>query len=334
MRTAPRSALPALLLAGVTLLAMAALAFGLLDPRGWRMGVTTVAGLSLASTLLAMIGRLMRREWLDLIEDELLPAGALLPLCLLLTAPLLLFPGDALGALPTGLGDTARRELWFSGWFVTVRLVAGVLVATGFTLALARRGKRARTATIGLPVIATIFMALLIDWDLAWDGRWWTPAIPLVAMVDHLAAAMALTFVYHLTQREAGESEEFASLAAALLSLALLAIWSNVVQYLIAWFGNLPGGSGWYLSRFAALPWALPASGLLATGAVLLLLWSRGRKVMLAAAMLMLAAYALHSAWWFMAASLATLAPFALVVALWAGWLALLARAHDRWLGR
>ena len=47
-----------------------------------------------------------------------------------------------------------------------------------------------------------------------------------------------------------------------------------------------------------------------------------------------LAAYALHSAWWFMAASPATLAPFALVVALWAGWLALLARAHDRWLGR
>lgn len=329
MTFSARAALPWLILSSLTVLLMAAVTAGILDARGWRMAVTTMSSLALASVVLAMIGRLLRREWLDLVEDELLPAGATLPLCLTLMLPLLV-SADAVGPLPSDLADTSRRAVWFAEWLVVARLVLGFAIGFGFTCVMAQRGRRGRVAAVGLPIIATVLILLLIDWDLARDPRWWTPAVPLVAMVGHLAAALALTFVYHLAQREKAADEELVSMAAALLSLALLALWSNTVQYLIAWFGNLPGGAGWYLSRFAALPHVLLAAGTVATVAALMLLWSRRRMVMLASASLMLVAYALHTIWWFAVDSVATLLAFALGIVLWSGWLALLARRHDR----
>lgn len=334
MRIEPLSPRPWLVLAAITLAVVAAGLAGLVDADGWRMGVTAITGLALASLMLAMIGSLLRREWLDLVEDELLPAGATLPVCLVLALPLVGQTEMASALVTRGIEETARREAWFADWFVLLRLAGSFALALGFVAAMIRlRPLRREVAMIGLPVVATAFAVLLIDWDLVRAPRWWTPIVPFIAITGHLAGALAITFIYHLAQREKGDRIEFRSLAATLLSLALLSIWASVVQYLIAWYGNLPDAAGWYLARFEGAPGLLPLSALVAGAAVFLLLWSRRQKVMLIAAILMLAAYLMHTVWWFAGANLPDLASFAAVFAVWAAWLWLLGAWYDARIG-
>ncbi|WP_188055228.1 hypothetical protein [Sphingosinithalassobacter sp. CS137] len=330
-----RSAPPRWAWSIVLLATAAAAALGFVAPplSGWRQAVTVIAGLGGGSVLLAMIGRLLGREWLEVLEDELLPGGALLLLAAVLALPFLSVAAPDPGTLFGSEGLTPQRAWWFAPGAMALRLV--LFVAAGAALAAAMtwwtRARR-KISALGLPAFGALFALAAIDWIVMRAPLWWTALQPIGFVVNQLTGALALAFVFNIVQREKTDHAALASVAAALLTLALLGLWIGFVQYLVAWYGNLPAAAAWYQVRGGALPWLLPAAiGLQITG-VLVLLARRSKRTMLGASVALLGAYLLHGLW--IAGPMlpdgpADWAVFAGLLVLAACWLALLARWYD-----
>lgn len=298
-------------------------------PEAWRLALTLAGGLAAGSLILATTGRLMSRRWLSLIEDELIPAGGSLAVVALLAVPLLVHLDIDAGALFGPEGITGPRAAWFSDPALVARLLVFLAVGLGAAWAMLR-SERPRVAAVALPVLAATTALAAIDWAMLRAPIWWTALVPLGFVVNQMTGALALAFLYHLVQRERGREAEFASLAAALMSLGLLDLWIGYVQFLIAWYGNLPAGAAWYFARMDAAPVALPiAVALQCAGVLLLLLLRRTRRAMLASAALLLGAYLFYQIWMdggFRPGWLAVIVP---LLALWLGWVAALARLYD-----
>lgn len=320
-------------LGGATILIAALPLFVDADTGAWRFGLTLIAGIAGGSVLAALLGLFLSRAWLEVVEDELLPAGVTLVLVAGLALGSALAGNGELQILPTGGAETSQREAWFATGPVLLRLLLFIAVGAGLALALIlRQTGRRPLALAGAPVLTTLFALVAIDWMVMRPPIWWTALLPIGITVNHLTAALALAFLFNLAQRERADDKAFASLATALFSLALVDLWIGYAQYLIAWYGNLPEAAAFYQARTAAAPRLLEvAAGLHAAGALLLLL-RRTRAVMLVSAILLLAAFLGHATW--LAGDQAPAGPgaallVAILMALWLAWLWTLSRWVD-----
>ena len=250
----------------------------------WLFAAIVVAGLAVGSLGLLLLGRLLGREWLTPLEDELEPAAWAIPVAMLLAAPLA-FMMDDLDPSPDGGPILVRAGVYFIVWSV-------------IAFAIARAQGRLASAA-GLVLLLPTAALAGVDW-VAGRGSGWVPGLFGFAFAaSQLAPALALALLANALQREHVSRTTDRSLASALLTLTLAVGGLWFVQFLAAWMGNLPAEAGWYLDRRADGRWIALALAAAMLGAAVLLLTQRHRGgwTMLAAAALVLLQHPLHMVW-------------------------------------
>jgi hypothetical protein len=289
----------------------------------WLFAAIVVAGLAVGSLGLLLLGRLLGREWLTPLEDELEPAAWAIPVAMLLAVPLA-FMGDGLDPWPGGGAMPVRAGIYFLVWIVVAFAIASL------------QGRLASAAGLVLLLPTTALAG--VDWVVG-RGSGWVPGLFGFAFAaSQLAPALASALLANALQREHVSRTTDRSLASALLTLTLAVGGLWFVQFLAAWMGNLPAEAGWYQDRLAGGRWiALALPGVMLGAAVLLLMQRhRGSWTMLAAASLILLQHPLHMIWLLRpvgrpAPNLVDLAALVVVGAAWvAAWLLLMRRRDAR----
>lgn len=318
----------------ITLVTVAIMCVETDNHQAYRWALINLAGLSMASVILLLLGEMLSRKWFLLVEDELLPAGFAIIITLIMAVPLFFIsPLDLVEMLPTD--RSGQQEMWFAGPAVLIRLLLFVIAALAVPWLMMKRTKlRHMTGIILLPVSGVLFFLVTVDWVMLRQPLWWSALIPISFVVNQLTGALALTLVYHLSQREEGHITAFSSLASALLTLALLDLWIGFSHFLIAWSGNLPDAARWYLYRAdVALP-AIILAIIFHIGAIAALVISRSKKVMLYASLSLLAAYCCNALWVYGEFGIISIITMLWPVILWLGWLTALAHLYDVHRGR
>ena len=302
----------------------------------WLLGVVILAGLSVGSLGLLLLGHLLGRGWVTPMDDELRPAALTLPIVGLLALPLAFEGFHAWDVSRHLIASQPRLAAWFDRDFILLRSLGYFLLWSVIAWSAARRGgSRGWNAAALFFLLPTVGLAGM-DWVLARVPFWWTSLFGFAFAVSQLPAALALAFLANAVQREHVAREHDRSLTSALLTLALLTLWLWFTQYLAAFMGNLPEEAAWYEARLIGgrwIPLAL-AAGMLGGAIVLLMQRHRGRATVLAASGLILVQHLLHMGWLLRPAGTPALGLIDLVVLLPVGgawglaWL-LLMRRHD-----
>lgn len=251
----------------------------------WRQGIISLAALSAGSLILLCIGHLLANDWVESVRDELEPASWTIGVIGVLALPLIGFGVPDASAIIPSAEMTAARALWFApDWILarTVLVFAAWIAAAGFVAA---HGENRTVSAAALGVTAFGFVVASADWVLLSVPFWWSTLLPFALLVTQMGAGLALAFVTNLAQREPTDEVAFRSLSTGLLSLALLILWVWFAQYLVAWFGNQPDESGWYVLRLEGLgtPLLIAWAGGLAVAVAILIFTRRRNKAMLAA---------------------------------------------------
>jgi len=296
-----------------------------------------LAGLAVGSLGLLLIGRLLGREWLTPLDDELEPAALTLPWLALLAVPLAFAAEVLYGKAAAGAPPSAALEAWYTPDALVARAAVYLVAWSGLAFVVAGRDGDVRTSAIGLALLLPTASLAGFDWVLGRGPFWWSGLFGFAFALSLLAPALALAFLANLVQRERMARLHDRSLRSALLTLALATAGAWFLQYLAAWFGNLPPAVRWYEARFVdgrGLPFAA-ATVLLATAVVLLLQPRRGTAVVAIAAALVLAQHVLHAFWLLRpagtpAVQLLDLGALGVGVLLWILPYAWLVRRHER----
>ncbi|PWG01369.1 hypothetical protein [Sphingosinicella humi] len=302
----------------------------------WLLAVVIVAGLAVGSLGLLMIGRLLGRDWVTPMDDELEPAAYTIPLVAILALPLAFqsfYAWDGAAALAD---SHPRLSGWFERDLILLRSLGYFLLWSALAWLAAARPKAHGWNAAGLLLLLPTVGLAGLDWVLTRQPFWWTSLFGFAFAVSQLPAALALAFLANTLQREHVGHAHDRSLVSALLVLALLTLWLWFTQYLAAFMGNLPAEAAWYQARLVDgrwIPLAL-AAGLLGGAILLLVQGHRGRWVVLVASGLILAQHFFHMGWLLRPAGtpalgLLDLLALVLIGGVWGlAWL-LLMRRHD-----
>ena len=257
------------------------------------------AGIAMGSLGLLMIGHLMKEEWLAPVRTEAEAAALTMPLILLLGLPLAfglnrLFPWAA-GSVDL---PPPRAEFLNPGFFLArsaVYLVGCSLIA----LWLIRTRRVRRTSVIGLALLAPIITFAAYDWVMSREPQWWSSLFGFAFAVSQLLAALAGAILVTLLRLERATISRMLSLERALLTLALLAIWTWFGQFVIVWLANLPHEGVWYLRRSSESSLALVGFAYAAVVIAIVILIPKGvqRSTMIAGSALVLAYHVAHMIW-------------------------------------
>lgn len=258
------------------------------------------SGLATGSLALLMIGHLMREEWLAPIRAEAEAAALTAPLLLAFALPL----GASLGALyPWADASSAEtgaiRDAYLSPGFFRLRGAVYLAVWIGLALWIARAKNVRRASAIGLTLLAPTAIFAAYDWVMFRDPDFWSGLFGFAFTLSQLLAALAGAILVSLLRPEHPSPTRMQSLERALLTLALLVLWTWFAQFLIVWLGNLPHEAAWYLGRGEdglrlMLGVALPA---LLLAIVILLPPGFGRRTMIAGSALILSHHLAHMLW-------------------------------------
>ncbi|KAB0267429.1 hypothetical protein [Microvirga brassicacearum] len=291
----------------------------------------SLAGLAMGSIALLMIGHLMQEQWLAPVRAEAEAAG--------LTAPLLLFIGiplafglDQLFPWARGADLPPERASFLSPSFFIVRTIIYLGVCSGIAFWLIRTRNLRHTSAIGLVLLAPIMTFAAYDWVLSREPQWWFSLFGFAFAVSQLLAALAGAMLITLLKGERGSPQGMASLERALLTLALLALWTWFAQFLIVWMANLPSEAAWYLARASKAGLGL-AGGALATmilAIVILVPSGFSRFGMIIGSALVLLQHGLHMIWILQPPAVSFgLVPAAGTAMLWTG--AFMVLLRSRW---
>ncbi len=265
----------------------------------WLFAVVIVAGLGVGSLGLLMVGRLLGRDWVTPMDDELEPAAYTIPLVAVLALPLAFesfYRWDAGAAIAV---SHPRLSDWFERDFILLRSLGYFLLWSALVLLTATRPKAHGWSAAGLLLLAPTVGLAGMDWVLAREPFWWTSLFGFAFAVSQLPAALALAFLANIVQREHIGHAHDRSLVSALLVLALLTLWLWFTQYLAAFMGNLPAEAAWYQARLVGGRWLpLAVSAAMLGSAILLLVQGhRGRWIVRVASGLILGQHLLHMGW-------------------------------------
>lgn len=328
-----------LLLAAI--LAIVATAFARADGTGLQatyMVFVILAGFSMGSLALLMIGHLMNEHWLAPIRSEAEAAALTMPLLFLIGLPLAfgldqLFPwAEARGDLPPA------RASFLSPFFYLARSAGYILVGSLIAYRLADTRKPRRVSGIGLALLTPIMTFAAYDWVLSRDPHWWSSLFGFAFALSQVLAALAAAILITLLTPEHAAPKRMVSLERALLTLLLLAVWTWFGQFLIVWLANLPAEAAWYLDRADRPGLVLLAIAIASALVAVAILVPSGvsRRAMIAGSAFVLVQHGAHMlfifhpdrppSWFDLALALAG-------AAIWAGAFALLMRARPTYAG-
>lgn len=322
-----------LLVAGASVLALAAL----LAPEGlvagWLVLVTLMIELSLGALALLFLTGLVGRGWGERLAPVLRWLVALLPVALLGLVPLfaaagMLFPWVT--STPEALPEAVQAKLgWLNLPFLAMRTVLCAVLWLMLAFFAARRLSDGAATALGLIVLMLTASIYDIDWLMGLEPEFVSTIHPLTFVSSMLMTAMAAAMFWFALSRGSAEDdirrgEDIANLTFGFL---LLRIYMGYMQWLIIWATDRPEEIAWYLSRTEnGWFWVLLAMIALATLAgigLALRRFKRGRRYAVTLAALVLAAGALETVWraappvggpvWPMAGALAVAAGMMLV---------------------
>ena len=314
-------------------LASAGIAAVLVASHGARLEATSIvfvalAGFSMGSLILLMIGHLMNEDWLAPVRSEAEAAALAMPLLFIVGIPLSvgldeLFPwarGEV--ALPSG------RAAFLGPAFYLARSAVYVLTASAIAYRLVASADPRRVSGIGLALMAPVMTFAGYDWVLSRDPQWWSSLFGFAFALSQVLAALAAAILITLLGPEHAAERRMVSLERALLTLLLLAIWTWFGQFLTVWLSNLPGEAAWYLER--SDPVSLTLLGLALTTAlvavIVLVPSGVSRGAMIAGSVLVLLQHGAHMLFIFRPEGWPSWVDLGLAVAAAMLWLAAFAR--------
>lgn len=305
--------------------------------RGWLVAWLAWSAVPAGSLVLMLIHGVTGGRWGEALTPALRPAAALLPLASLA------FLGVALGlpALYPWAADASTVKPDVASLYLDPALFdlrAAVTLAGWSILALLCLAGRcgALTAALGLCFYGLTISLVAVDWILSVEPHFTSSAFAANIALHQLLAALAWAAV----ASPPGLDEERASdLAGLILATLLGVLYMSLMSYIVAWYGDLPDKSAWYLKRGTG-PWvavlllALTAGGILPFAALLFARVRQSAAALRVVGLLALVGLGLHLAWYVLPAYGSGAAPAAAFAALGVGLLALLSAPLGRRLAR
>jgi hypothetical protein len=302
----------------------------------WYLAFIVLAGFCSGSLGLLTIGHLMSEEWLGPIRSEAEAAALATPLLAAMALPLglhlaELYPWAQIAnpALPPG------RAAYLGSAFFTGRALLYLAIWSVLALWIARTPQVQRASAIGVALVAPTMTLAANDWVLAREPLSWSSLFGFGFAVSQLLVALAGAILISLLRPEHPSSERMQSLERALLTLALLALWTWFAHFLIVWLANLPDEAGWYLARSGPWLWLLAVAAATLLAAVAILVPPGfGRRTMIVGSALLLVQHAAHMLWLLgpKAGAAALSLPGAAILlglgAVWAAWFVIALRAR------
>lgn len=269
---------------------------------GWLAGLLFWLGISLGAFVLLAVHALTGGAWGEALDGALVPAAAALPAFLPLALPL----AFAMPALYPWVADPSRvphadvAALYLNPPGALLRGGVSLLLWSVLAplLALLRGAARTALGAVALLLHVVLLTVLSVDWLLSIDPRYHSTAFALGLLVMQVLAALAWAALLK-PDRTAGLPGD---LAGMLVAAALGTLYLTYVQYLTAWYGDLPDKASWFLlRRTAPWPWVLAAalllSGLLPLCGAMLRSWRCSPTALARIGLGVLAGLWLHLLW-------------------------------------
>ncbi|PVE21720.1 hypothetical protein DC522_25050 [Microvirga sp. KLBC 81] len=258
-----------------------------------------IAGLSIGSLIVLMIGHLMSEHWLAPIRAEVEAAALTMPLLFVVGLPLAFWLDQLFPWVGERTDLPPMRAAFLSPGFFLMRSAFYLLVCTGLTFWLIRTGHVRRASAVGLALLTPIVSFAAYDWVLSREPYWWSSLFGFAFGQAQVTAALAGAILVNFLKPDSASPTRMVSLERALLTLSLLTVWTWFAQFIIVWLANLPQGAGWYLRR--SDPWnlgLLTTSYLLMLGAIMVLVPSGvSRAGMIGGSALALLYHGTHTLW-------------------------------------
>ncbi len=305
--------------------------------RGWLLAWLTWSAVPVGSLVLILIHRVTGGRWGEALAPALRPAAALVPLAALA------FLGVALGlaalypwAADPGTVKPGVAQLYLDPALFDLR--AAVTLVGWSALALLCLAGRCGSlaAALGLSFYGLTISLVAVDWILSAEPHFTSSAFPASLALHQILAALAWAAV---ASPPGLDEERAADLAGLILATLLGVLYMGLMSYIVAWYGDLPEKSVWYLKRGSG-PWlavllaALAAGGLLPFAALLFARIRQSAAALRVIGLLVLVGVALHLAWYVLPAYETGAGPAAAFAVLGVALLALLSVPVGRRLAR
>lgn len=260
---------------------------------GWLVAFDYCAGIALGSLGLALTNRITGGGWYAALSPASTPVMLLVPALLVAIIPV--FGSQSVlfhwTALRPGVG-----ALWLNMPGYIVRNAALLLALCVFALWRPRRSGLA--AACGLVLYTFACSVFAVDWVYAIRAQTMYTAFGAFLAISNLATALA--FAILLSPSPAPHISK--DIGALLIAMLLGSLYLEFMDFMIAWYGDVPARVAWYATR-AAWPWPILLWAALIFGAfgpLFVLLASRTRFVSLplrfVAGAILLGAFA-YDAW-------------------------------------
>lgn len=258
-----------------------------------------LSGIAMGSLAVLMIGHIMSEDWLAPVRAEVEAAALTMPLLLLLGLPLAFSLEQIFPWIGERSGLPPLRASFLSPGFFLARSVIYLSVCAALAFWLIRTPNVRRASAVGLACMTPIMSFAAYDWVLSREPHWWSSLFGFAFGLSQVFAALAIAILVTLLKPEPASPARMKSLERALLTLALLSVWTWFAQFVIVWLANLPGGAAWYMRRSDPESLALlMASYLLMLGAIVVLVPSGVSRIgMIAGSALALLYHATHTLW-------------------------------------
>ncbi|WP_152047083.1 hypothetical protein [Aureimonas psammosilenae] len=281
------------------------LALAILDQaaviRGLFAGFLVLLAVPTGATLLLLIHRLTGGEWGKAARPALGGAALLLPAVSLLALPALLLPGDVFRwiADPSTIRheDVAHWYLNAPGLVLRSALTLGLWNVLALLAALAPHRLSKALAGLGLLLFGLTVSTAAMDWVLLLDPRFKSTAFAMSWSLAFLLAGAGWVAASGVGGKATGD------IAKLLVTFALGLLYLDLMQFLVAYDGNLPDQAAWYLRR--ATPFGVTAIGLVFVSAALLPFvaslkgdWRNSARIQRIVGISAILGTALRTLWW------------------------------------
>ena len=268
--------------------------------RGWLVAFAMFSCVPIGSMTWMMIHRLTGGEWGRAAAPVLRPAAAMSPVVILLFIPVLvgirhIYPWAADSTLIQA--DVARWYLNGLSFLIrgAIALVGWSLLALAFA---AGSGSRL-LAGLGLAFFGLSISLVVVDWYLSLEPHYVATAFAAMIATQQLLVALA---VMALIGPPAIEQKTAGDIGGLMIATLLGVVYLEFMTFVIAWYGDLPDKTEWFLRRagtgwLATLVAALTIGALLPFAMLMLKAVRCSRRGLRVASAMILFGTALHFAW-------------------------------------
>jgi hypothetical protein len=215
--------------------------------QGWLFAFAIWSCAPIGSMTLLLIHRLTGGRWGFLAGAALRPLAGMMPLVAIAFAPVLVGLSDIYPwAADPGLikADVVRWYLNEPSFVVRAAIALIGWSVLGLTLAVGAGGRL--FAALGLVFFGLTISMVAVDWFLSAEPHYVSTAFAAMMAIHQLLAAFAVVAVLGTTHSEGRAVSDIGGLLiATLLGVAYL----EYMTFVVAWYGDLPHKSEWFLKR-------------------------------------------------------------------------------------